>query len=148
MFSSHCYYSFLTEGRDQLNQEFSDEGSTYFPILQLIANGMTRRGDINGALQKDMGTCLQNLEKNYNMVTRLKPLLARLNGKTTAYEVADAFLRFWSRFICPYRALVERQQLGLLRQNMEKHYERFSGRTLEQYFSGAGYGNRRIYADR
>lgn len=55
---------FLTEGMDIVNQEFSDEGTTYFSILQMIAEGMTRRGDIDGAMQKDMGVYLQNLEKN------------------------------------------------------------------------------------
>ena len=31
---------FLSEGRDLMNQEFSDDSVTYFSILQLIANGM------------------------------------------------------------------------------------------------------------
>ena len=125
---------FLTEGRDLVNQEFSDESATYFSILQLIAGGMTKRSDIDGAMQKDMGVYLQNLEKNYHMVTRLKPLLAKPNSKTTAYEISDLFLRFWFRFIWPYQSLIERRQLALLRQHMGQHYEQFSGRTLEQYF--------------
>ena len=125
---------FLTEGKDIVNQEFSDEGTTYFSILQMIAEGMTRRGDIDGAMQKDMGVYLQNLEKNYNMISRLKPLLAKPNGKVTAYEISDQFLRFWFRFICPYQSLIERQQFTLIRQNIGKNYEQFSGRTLEQYF--------------
>lgn len=125
---------FLTEGRDIVNQEFSDEGTTYFSILQMIAEGMTRRGDIDGAMQKDMGVYLQNLEKNYNMISRLKPLLAKPNSKVTAYEISDQFLRFWFRFICPCQSLIERQQFTLIRQNIGKNYEQFSGRTLEQYF--------------
>lgn len=125
---------FLTEGRDIVNQEFSDEGTTYFSILQMIAEGMTRRGDIDGAMQKDMGVYLQNLEKNYNMISRMKPILAKPNSKITAYEISDQFLRFWFRFICPYQSLIERQQFALIRQNIGKNYEQFSGRTLEQYF--------------
>lgn len=125
---------FLTEGRDLMNQEFSDESATYFSILQLIAVGMTKRSEIDGAMQKDTGVYLQNLEKNYLMVSRLKPLLAKPNSKVTAYEISDQFLRFWFRFVCPYQSLVERRQLGLLRQNIRQHYEQFSGRTLEQYF--------------
>ena len=125
---------FLTEGRDIVNQEFSDEGTTYFSILQMIAEGMTRRGDIDGALQKDTGVYLQNLEKNYNMISRLKPILSKPNSKVTAYEISDQFLRFWFRFICPYQSLIERQQFALIRQNIGKNYEQFSGRTLEQYF--------------
>lgn len=125
---------FLSEGRDLMAQEFGDEGSTYFSILQLIASGLNRRSDIDGAMQKDMGTFLQNLEKNFNVISRLKPLLAKPNSKTTAYEVSDQFLRFWFRFIWPYQSLVERRQLSLLRQNIGQYYEQFSGRTLERYF--------------
>lgn len=125
---------FLTEGRDIVNQEFSDEGTTYFSILQMLAEGMTRRGDIDGAMQKDMGVYLQNLEKNYYMISRMKPLLAKPNTKVTAYEISDLFLRFWFRFICPYQSLIERQQFALIRQNIGKNYEQFSERTLEQYF--------------
>ena len=125
---------FLSEGRDIMNQEFSDESATYFSILQLIAGGMTKRSEIDGAMQKDMGVYLQNLEKNYLMVSRLKPLLAKPNSKVTAYEISDQFLRFWFRFVWPYQSLVERRQLSLLRQNIGQHYEQFTGRTLEQYF--------------
>ena len=85
-------------------------------------------------MQKDMGVYLQNLEKNYLMVSRLKPLLAKPNSKVTTYEISDQFLRFWFRFVWPYQSLVERGQLSLLRQNMGQHYEQFTGRTLEQYF--------------
>ena len=125
---------FLSEGRDIMNQEFSDESATYFSILQLIAGGLTTRSEIDGTMQKDMGVYLQNMEKNYLMVSRLKPLLAKPNSKVTAYEISDQFLRFWFRFVWPYQSLVERGQLSLLRQNMGQHYEQFTGRTLEQYF--------------
>lgn len=125
---------FLSEGRDIMNQEFSDESATYFSILQLMAGGLTTRSDIDGAMQKDMGVYLQNLEKNFLMVNRLKPLLAKPSSKVTSYEISDQFLRFWFRFVWPYQSLVERGQLSLLRQNMGQHYEQFTGRTLEQYF--------------
>jgi len=100
----------------------------------LIAGGLTKRSEIDGAMQKDMGVYLQNLEKNFMLVKRLKPLLAKPNSKVTAYEISDQFLRFWFRFILPYQSLIETQQMAALRQNIGKYYERFSGRTLEQYF--------------
>ena len=100
----------------------------------MIAGGLTRRADIDGAMQKDMGTFLQNLEKNYNLISRLRPMLSKPSSKKTAYEIRDQFLRFWFKFICPYQSLIERRQLSLLRQNAENGYEQFTGRTLEQYF--------------
>ena len=125
---------FLSEGRDLMNQEFSDDSVTYFSILQLIANGMTRRADIDGYLMKDTGTFLQNLERDYRIISRIKPLLSKPNSKTSAYEISDQFLRFWFRFVCPYQSLIERQQFSLLRSHIDTHYDLFSGRTLEHYF--------------
>jgi hypothetical protein len=90
--------------------------------------------EIDSVMGKDMGVYLQNLERNYLMIHRLKPMLSRPNSKMTTYEIADPFLRFWFRFICPYQELVERRQLSLLRQYIGKNYEQFSGKTLEQYF--------------
>jgi hypothetical protein len=36
--------------------------------------------------------------------------------------------------VWPYQSLVERGQLSLLKQNILRGYEQFTGRTLEQYF--------------
>lgn len=125
---------FLTEGRDLMNQEFGEDCATYYSIMQLIANGITRRAEIDGAMQRDVGTYLGKLEHYFGLISKLKPVLSKPNGKVSSYEVSDPFLRFWFRFICPYQSLVERQQFTLIRQNMERNYEQFSGRTLEQYY--------------
>ena len=113
---------FLTEGKDLLNQEFSGDFTTYFSILQVIANGKTKRSEIDSVLHKDMGTYLQNLESRYELINRMKPLLAKKNGKVTAYEIHDNFLRFWFRFIYPYQSLIERNLFSLLRSNIENIY--------------------------
>ena len=101
---------------------------------KVIANGKTKRSEIDSVLHKDMGTYLQNLESRYELINRMKPLLAKKNGKVTAYEIHDNFLRFWFRFIYPYQSLIERNLFSLLRSNIESNYEGFTGRTLERYF--------------
>jgi len=125
---------FLSEGKDIINNEFGSDYNTYYSILQLIANGMNHRSDIDGALQKDSGVYLLNLEQNFGMVSRVRPILSSPNSKMTSYEISDPFLRFWFRFICPYQALIESGQLKLLRENINTHYEQFTGRTLERFF--------------
>lgn len=125
---------FLTEGKDLLNQEFSGEFTTYFSILQVMAGGKTKRSEIDSVLQKDMGAYLQNLEGRYELISRVKPLFAKQNGKVTSYEIRDNFLRFWFRFIYPYQSLTERNLFSLLRSNIGTNYEGFTGRTLERYF--------------
>lgn len=125
---------FLTEGHDLLVNEFQGEYGTYFSILQLIAAGLTRRSEIDGALQKDSGTFLSKLDKDYEMIVKLQPILAKPGSKISIYEIRDNFLRFWFRFIYPYQSLVERGQLEILRQYIGEQYAQFSGRTLERYF--------------
>ena len=125
---------FLTEGKDLLCQEFSGEFATYFSILQVMAGGKTKRSEIDSVLQKDMGAYLQNLEGRYELISRMKPLFAKQNGKVTSYEIRDNFLRFWFCFIYPYQSLIERNLFSLLRSNIATNYEGFTGRTLERYF--------------
>lgn len=125
---------FLTEGKDLLNQEFSGEFGTYFSVLQVIASGKTKRSEIDSVLQKDTGAFLQNLESKFELINRMKPLLSKQNGKVTAYEIRDNFLRFWFRFIYPYQSLIERNLFSLLRSNIANNYDGFTGRTLERYF--------------
>lgn len=81
-----------------------------------------------------MGTYLQNLESKYELIKRIKPLLAKQKGKVSAYEIHDNFLRFWFRFIYPYQSLIERNLFSLLKSNITNNYEGFTGRTLERYF--------------
>ena len=125
---------FLSEGRDLLVNEFQGEYGNYFSILQLIASGLTRRSEIDGALQKDSGTFLKKLDEDYEMISKLQPLLAKNGSKTSKYEIHDHFLRFWFRFVYPYQSLVERNQLDMLRKYIGEQYTQFSGRSLEGYF--------------
>lgn len=125
---------FLSEGRDLLVNEFQGEYGNYFSILQLIASGLTRRSEIDGALQKDSGTFLKKLDEDYEMISKLQPLLAKNGSKTSKYEIHDHFLRFWFRFVYPYQSLVERNQLDMLRKYIGEQYTQFSGRSLERYF--------------
>ena len=99
-----------------------------------MAGGKTKRSEIDSVLQKDMGAYLQNLEGRYELISRMKPLFAKQNGKVTSYEIRDNFLRFWFRFIYPYQSLIERNLFSLLRSNIATNYEGFTGRTLERYF--------------
>lgn len=125
---------FLSEGRDLLVNEFQGEYGNYFSILQLIASGLTRRSEIDGALQKDSGTFLKKLDEDYEMISKLQPLLAKNGSKISKYEIHDHFLRFWFRFVYPYQSLVERNQLEILRKYIGEQYTQFSGRSLERYF--------------
>ena len=125
---------FITEGREMLMDEFTTDYDTYFSILHLIASGKTRVSEIDGALSKPTGVYLANLDNNFEMITKLQPVMQKHNGKVSRYEIKDNFLRFWFRFIYPYQGLVESGQLSILYKHICSEYAQFSGKTLEQYF--------------
>ena len=85
-------------------------------------------------MQVKLSSYLENLEKDYQLVNCLRPLLSMSDNTVKAYEISDQFLRFWFRFIGPYRSYIEQGQLSLVREKIEEDYDSFTGRTLEQYF--------------
>ncbi len=124
----------LNEGKLLLIEDFGKEYTIYFSILACIALDITSRSYIEEYIQKEIGGYLTRLETDFHLIKKQTPLFSKSGSKNVRYTISDNFLRFWFRFVWPYQALVERQQLSLLRQNMGKGYEQFTGRTLEQYF--------------
>ena len=125
---------FLIEGRDLTINEFSNEYDIYFSILQLIALGKSSQAQIDGVLQKNTGAYLNNLEKNYELVYKLKPMFAKAGTRLTKYRIKDNFLRFWFKFVYPYQDLIESNRTEMLKQHILDNFAEFSGLSLEQYF--------------
>ena len=125
---------FLTEGNDIVNQLFGDKSVTYFSVLHLIVSSLDSFHNNGTVMQVKLSSYLENLEKDYQLVNCLRPLLSMSDNTVKAYEISDQFLRFWFRFIGPYRSYIEQGQLSLVREKIEEDYDSFTGRTLEQYF--------------
>ena len=126
--------SFLGEGRDMLISEFGKEYGIYFSIMQLIASGKTTQGEIDSVIGKNTGAYLANLEKEYSLITRNKPLFSKPETRNSRWVLQDNFLRFWFRFIFPNQSLIEMGKHDLLRELIDRHYETYSGLILENYF--------------
>lgn len=125
---------FIQEGYNIVDQLFGDNGVTYFSVLQLVARSLDSFHDKGTLMQRRLYSYLINLEKEYEIVTCLKPILSNSKNAVYAYEISDQFLRFWFRFIAPYQSSVEEDKMLLVREIIEENYNSFSGRTLEQYF--------------
>ena len=125
---------YLSEGTELIMSEFGKEYTNYLSILQLIASGMTTQSEIDGALGKNTGAFLDNLEEDYGYIHRKQPLFSKPNGRNSRWQLDDCFLRFWFRFIMRNQALVEMERNDLLLEIVERDYERYSGLVLEQYF--------------
>ena len=108
------YMPFLTEGNDLINMEFRKEGAVYYSILSLIADGKNTSGEIDSVLGITTSAYLRNLEINYTLLKKMRPIFASERSKGVKYKLKDNFLQFWFRFIYPNLDLVENHRSDLL----------------------------------
>lgn len=125
---------FLVEGRDLLISEFGKEYGTYFSLLQLIASGKTTQAEMDSIVGKNTGAYLVNLEKEYSLIGRSRPMFAKPESRKARWSISDNYLRFWFRFIYPSQSMIELGKHELLREYIVQNYEQYSGLLLEKYF--------------
>ena len=129
---------FVDEGRASLVEEFGRDYGVYFSILSAVASGRTGRGELESAVGAgDLGGYLQRLEKDYGILSRVQPLLAKPLAKNLRYRIGDEFFRFWFRFVAKYSAAVELGSYGVLRELVRRDWTVFSGPSLESWFRTA-----------
>lgn len=125
---------FLGEGKDLLVSEFGKEYGVYFSILQLIAAGKTTQGEIDSIIGKNTGAYLVNLEREYSLISKNKPMFAKPESRKARWCISDNYLRFWFRFIFPNQSFLELGKHDLLREYIAENYTQYSGLILEKYF--------------
>lgn len=125
---------FLEEGRNVLIEDFGKDYANYFSILSLIASGKTARVEIESILEMQTGGFLDRLENEFNLIRKVRPLMAKPSGRALKYSIDDNFLSFWFRFIYRFRSAVESGNLSYIRKVIDRDYDSYSGRILEKYF--------------
>lgn len=125
---------FLDEGKNVLIEEFGKDYGNYFSILSLIASGKTARTEIESIMEMQIGGFLDRLENEYNLIKKVRPILAKPSGRTIKYSLEDNFLKFWFRFVYKYRSAVEIGNLDYLKEIVKRDYALYSGVVLEKYF--------------
>jgi len=124
----------IDEGKNLLIEELGKEYLTYFTILSLIASAKTSRPEIESILEKDAGGYLERLEKEYSIISVVKPVGAKPGGKLIRYRISDHFLNFWFRFIYKYRSAIEIGNYAYVKDIVIRDFDTYSGRYLESYF--------------
>ena len=126
---------FKDEGKNLLVDEFGKQYGTYFSILDAISNGINTQSDIAAALgEKRIGGQLKKLEETYEVIQKMRPILAKKGTQTVRYGISDMFLRFWFRYFEGNRTLVEMSQFEVLEKVIAADYTTYSGKVLEAYF--------------
>lgn len=126
--------TFLTEGKNNLIEEFGKDYGIYFTILSCIARGKNTRKEIEDVIGKEVGGYLTNLEKEYELISKRQPLFEKTSTKNVRYELDDVFYSFWFRFIFRYNYILEIENYAKLQEIIERDYDTFSGLMLERYF--------------
>lgn len=80
------------------------------------------------------GGYLDRLEKDYGLIQRVRPILAKSNSRSVKYFIKDNFLRFWFRFIYKNQSAVEIGNLEYTKELVKRDLPTFSGYTLEKFF--------------
>jgi len=126
--------TFLSEGKDVLEDEFGKNSASYFSILSSIAGGKNRAPQMASDTGLDqVGSFLENLEKKFRIIKRVQPLLGK-SEKDVRYELVDNFLSLWFAYIYKYPTFVESGRSDLLESIFREDYPRYSGRVLEKWF--------------
>ena len=108
-------------------QEEIREATTYFSILEVIALGEHKIGNIAkrlGLKTTNLTSFLERLQE-LDLIMREVPVTEKnpAKSKKGLYFIKDNFFRFWFRFVFPYRTFLERgykeQVIAYIKQNWE-----------------------------
>jgi AAA+ ATPase superfamily predicted ATPase len=125
---------FIFEGKNLLMSEFGRDYDMYFTILMLIGNGMTRQAEIDSVIGKNTASYLANLERDYSIIKRSRPLFSKPGSHNVKWQIGDNYLRFYFRYIFKYQTLIESSNFEALRKIVKDDYTSYSGLILENYF--------------
>jgi uncharacterized protein len=126
---------FTDEGKNLLIDEFGKNFATYFSILSSISGGINTQPSIEAALgDKNIGGQIKRLIEDYNIISRQRPLLAKIGSQAVRYEIQDNFLRFWFNYFDRHRSLIEIKNFEALKTIIQNDYSTYSGKVLEGYF--------------
>lgn len=127
------------EGEFLLRQELRDI-ATYMTILQAMANGKTRVTEIANAAYipaKDLPKYMTILI-NLDLVRRITPIDAKPTGKRSIYVIADNYLRFWFKFVAPFKSHIEfyntEPAMTFLKKNLATYTGYIVENIVEEYF--------------
>jgi len=126
--------AFLYEEPRFILQNEVNEPMTYFTILETIANGEHKLGNIAGKLNKNVQNITSFISKliELEIIYKEVPVTEKLPNKSKKglYFIKDNFFRFWFSYVLPYKSQLE---LGNTNYAMVKIKENFSGFVAKVY---------------
>ncbi|CAA6804500.1 MAG: archaeal ATPase, fused to C-terminal DUF234 domain [uncultured Sulfurovum sp.] len=126
--------AFLYEEPRFILQNEVNEPMTYFSILETIANGEHKIGNIAGKLEKNVQNITSFMSKlmELEIVYKEVPITEKYPNKSKKglYFIKDNFFRFWFSYLLPYKSQLE---MGNRNYAIVKIKENFSGFVAKVY---------------
>ncbi len=117
-------------------QEEIREATTYFSILEVIAQGEHKIGNIArrlGLKTSNLTSFLDRLQE-LDLVYREVPVTEKnpAKSKKGLYFIRDNFFRFWFRYVFPYRSYLETGRKEEVLSRIKADWEHFSAPVFER----------------
>lgn len=122
---------FVVSGERTLSAEFP--ASAPRTVLAAIGAGARAHSAILGRTGLSATTVNETLEslRRRDVVRRLTPYSSKPTTRTVLWEVTDAYLRFWLRFVDGEIDLIERGRGSLLIERFRQGWPSYRGRAIE-----------------
>ncbi len=124
------------EPRFILQNEVS-ETMTYFTILEVIANGEHKIGNIAGRLNKNVQNITSFMAKLIELELIYKEIpITEINphkSKKGLYFIKDNFFRFWFRYVLPYKSQLEMDNTSYVMGKIKESFPEYVSKTFEEH---------------
>ena len=125
--------SFLYNEAFFLLQNEISETITYFSILEVIANGAHKLGEIGSKLQKPVTNITSFMKKliDLEIVYKDIPITENHKSKKGEYYIKDNFLRFYFSYVFPYKSQLEIGNIEFVLKKLKLTFSEFVAKTYE-----------------
>lgn len=128
--------SFLYEEPRFLLKDEVSETSTYFSILQVIADGNHKIGHIASRLQIENKNLTSFIERllELDILERLVPVTEDnpAKSKKGLYFIKDNFFRFWFGYVYPYQSYLEIENTGFVMEKIRTNFNMIVSPVFEK----------------
>ena len=130
-----------------LLQENVNEISTYFSILEVIAEGNHKLSNITSRLGLNSSSITQFLKKliDLDLIEKIVPITEKIPNKSrkSLYFIKDNYLNFWFKYIFPYQSYLEVESKEFVLDKLKSSFnlyvsfvfEEISKEVIMEYFS-------------
>lgn len=126
--------SLLYQETEFILKEELREPKTYFSLLKEISEGKNTLNELSNALGTPRTTLVSyiNTLSELDLIELIKPVTSHKTSKDTRYIVKDNYIKFWFKFIYPFKKELDSGNFENFKKNFNVNFNTYVGRQFEQ----------------